>query len=160
MLPLIRHLNIIYEPVTQQQNNYDCGPLSIASAVALSFSISPCQLKFDLHQLRPHLLHIFNTRQIMMFPTQNHSILINDIHNTLNCRIHPAQTYCLNHDEIAIMETQYTQHMFNAQENILNYYNIINKNLNINQTANDLTDVYNIKAPGLPKKKMMMKTRQ
>ena len=52
---------------------YDCGVFAIAFAVSILYSICPCCLTYDISGLRTHLLEIYETRQIKMFPIiKNH----------------------------------------------------------------------------------------
>lgn len=71
MFPIKDNLKIVYEQVQSQENSYDCGVFAIAFATCLLHQVCPCTVQFDIMQMRKHLFNIFDTNNIVMFPTVN-----------------------------------------------------------------------------------------
>ena len=53
---------------TQQPNYKDCGVFSIAFATTLAFGVCPTEVRFDVPQLRVHLLECLEEGRFRQFP--------------------------------------------------------------------------------------------
>lgn len=68
LFPDSTNIQIVYERVQSQINIYDCGIFSIAFATAIIKNKCPCTLNFSISEMRKHLLNLYQTRTIEMFP--------------------------------------------------------------------------------------------
>lgn len=69
------NLKIVYEKLHCQSNSYDSGVFAIAFSVVIIFNICPCSLNFSIPDMRKHLLNLYQTNTLQMFPLS--SIVIN-----------------------------------------------------------------------------------
>jgi hypothetical protein len=53
----------------KQKEEGSCGINTIAFATAPDYGLNPCELRFDLSQLRPHLIHCLSKGTLDLFPT-------------------------------------------------------------------------------------------
>ena len=53
----------------KQKEEGSCGINTKAFATALAYGLNPCELRFDLSQLRPHLIHCVSKGTLDLFPT-------------------------------------------------------------------------------------------
>eukprot|EP00794_Sanderia_malayensis_P019327 gene19327-21251_t len=56
------------EDIQLQEDSNSCGMFAIANAVALCLTEDPREIQFDLSNLRSHLLHCLNKREMTGFP--------------------------------------------------------------------------------------------
>ena len=58
-------------PVQQQGNSVDCGVFAIAFATSLSFGENPCNITFDIKEIRKHLVTCLERIEMSPFPRNN-----------------------------------------------------------------------------------------
>ena len=58
----------------QQRDWISCTLYAIAIATALSFSINPAELRFDVSHIRPHLTEYLLSGSISPFPSAGHRV--------------------------------------------------------------------------------------
>ena len=81
LFPNKNGLRIVFEKVTMQNNNYDCGVFTIASLI---FNICPCLLNFKLHEMLKHLVKMFAEDMIYQFPHYSKKQVTNFTRPNLN----------------------------------------------------------------------------
>ena len=59
---------LVFKKVQFQQNQYDCGVLSIAYATSLFFKTDPSNVIYDYKQLRTHLYDLLQSTELTHFP--------------------------------------------------------------------------------------------
>lgn len=74
LLPNKINLKIVYEKVQIQKRTFNCGLFAIAFAISITKNICPCSIEFEETKMRDHLLKIFQTREIQMFPLSKNEI--------------------------------------------------------------------------------------
>lgn len=60
---------IFFPDVQAQSNSYDCGVFAIAYATSLALNQNPAFENFINAEMRPHLLRILESRELMQFPS-------------------------------------------------------------------------------------------
>lgn len=132
LFPNNSDLKITFETVQSQNNTYDCGIFAIAFVVSILFNICPCSLSFDIFQMRPHLLKIFETRNIEMFPIQQNYAYEIVSHNYSEMPIRrnvfhkfsfTSEQLILNDEDINLIEKNYQKQLMLEQKKIINLYN-------------------------------------
>ncbi|OXU17575.1 hypothetical protein TSAR_015488, partial [Trichomalopsis sarcophagae] len=125
LFPNNSNLKIIFEQVQSQTNNYDCGIFSIAFIASILFN-------YDIPLMRLHLLNIYETRNITMFPIIRNNDRINfryDFSMLANVRSinHRSnvkeQNLSFNYEEINLIEEKIREKLIEEQQKALNWYN-------------------------------------
>jgi len=58
-----------FPDVQAQTNNYDCGVFDIAYATSLALNRNPAFEYFIISEMRPHVLRILESRELIQFPS-------------------------------------------------------------------------------------------
>ena len=136
LFPNNPELKITFETVQSQTNSYDCGIFAIAFAISILFNICPCSLSFDITQMRLHLLKIFETRTIRMFPLSHNSAyeyinydfsLIPIRRSIIHKYVFVEQKLHFNAEEINMIERKIQARLTFEQNKIINLYSRHNK---------------------------------
>lgn len=127
LFPNNRNLKIAFENVQRQNNPYDCGVFAIAFAISIIYNVCPCGLSFDINKMRSHLLSLFQTFTIKMFPLiQNNYQIITEEISPLRNILHSQQFYCMNLNFHTInfdyLEKQRLDIFRKQQDDLLNFY--------------------------------------
>ena len=84
MFPNNSNMSIVFEEVQYQTNPYDCRVFVIAFTVAIIYNYCPCGLIiFDISKMRDHLLSIYETSTLMMFPLERNNYKTTEINFTV-----------------------------------------------------------------------------
>ena len=147
LFPNKNNLKITFETVQQQDNIYDCGIFSIAFVISLIFNVCPCGLIFDIKLMRKHLLELYHTSMLTMFPVSknhfNNNLFISNHTPLIRNIIHYQQFFIIpvNFDNVnfEILEQNKINYFARQQHLLFQQYNATKENLLIetNKTSLD-----------------------